>query len=75
MINKTDKKRSNQRFGNNLKRVRLQKCLTQLEVAIATDLDRSYISRIENGKARITYNLLKQLVVGLGIHSSELIEF
>jgi transcriptional regulator with XRE-family HTH domain len=75
MINKTDQKRSNQVIGNNLKRVRLQKSLTQAEVAIATCLDRSYVCRIENGKARITYNLLKQLVVGLEIHSSELIEF
>lgn len=75
MINKESRKRSNQEIGNNLKRVRLQKGLTQAEVAIMTDLDRSYICRIEKGKARMTINLLKQLVVGLKIKSVDLTNF
>jgi transcriptional regulator with XRE-family HTH domain len=73
MIDKESRKRSNQEIGSNLKRVRLQKGLTQAEVAIMTDLDRSYVCRIEKGKARLTINLLRQLVVGLGIKSSDLI--
>lgn len=46
-----------------------------MEIALDTNLNESYISRIETGKARITFNLLGQLCKGLKIHSSELIEF
>jgi transcriptional regulator with XRE-family HTH domain len=65
----------NNRFGRNLKKLRLKKGLTQMEIALDTNLSEAYISRIETGKARITFNLLGQLCKGLKIHSSELIEF
>ena len=73
MINKESRKQSNQEVGSNLKKIRLQRGLTQAKVAVMTNLDRSYICRIEKGKARITFSLLRQLVVGLGIKSGDLI--
>jgi transcriptional regulator with XRE-family HTH domain len=75
MLSNADYNRSNQIIGENLKRVRLQMGLTQTEVAIITNLDRSYICRIEKGKARVTFNLLRQLVIGLKIKSADLINF
>jgi len=73
MINKESRKQSNQEVGSNLKKIRLQRGLTQAKVAVMTNLDRSYVCRIEKGKARITFSLLRQLVVGLGIKSGDLI--
>lgn len=64
----------NKRIGYNLRKIRLQKGLMQIDVAVATDLDRTYISKIETGKARITCTLLWQLVKGLEITSIDLIE-
>lgn len=75
MISKEDYHRSSRKVGRNLRRIRLQKGLKQIEVAIVTGLNRTYISRIETGKASITENLLYVLCKGLKIRSSELIEF
>jgi transcriptional regulator with XRE-family HTH domain len=66
---------ASKRMGRNLKKLRHKKGLTQMEIALDTNLSEAYISRIETGKARITFNLLGQLCKGLKIHSSELIEF
>lgn len=62
------------RIGQNLKKLRLKKGLTQMEIALATNLSEAYISRIETGKARITFNLLSQLCRGIKIRSSKLME-
>lgn len=62
------------RIGHNLRKVRRQKGLMQIEVAVAADMDRSYISRIETGKARITFELLFRLVKSLEILSKDLLE-
>lgn len=61
------------KIGSNLRKIRLQKGLMQIDVAVATDLNRTYISRIETGKARVTLGLLYQLVQGLEITSNDLI--
>lgn len=61
------------KIGKNLKKIRLQKGLTQIDVAVAANLNRTYISRIESGKARVTYNLFFQLAKGLEITSMELL--
>ncbi len=62
---------SSKRTGRNLRKIRLQKHLGQIDVAVATDLDRTYISRIETGKARVTLALLYRLVRGLEVSSSD----
>ncbi len=64
----------NARIGRNLKKIRLQKNLTQMEVSVVTNLSRSYIGKIETGKARVTIGLLYILVKGLGITSSDLLD-
>jgi len=60
-------------FGRKLKRVRLQKGLMQIDVAVASDMNRTYISRLETGKARVTTAVLFRLARGLEIRSAELI--
>jgi len=68
------RKEINLKTGQNLKRIRKQQGLMQIDVAVATNLNSNYISRIETGKARITMSLLLQLVKGLGITSGDLLE-
>jgi len=46
----------------------------QIDVAVITDLPRTYISKIETGKARVTLSLMYRLVKGLEITSTDLIE-
>lgn len=60
-------------IGLNLRKVRLKKGLMQIDVAVATDFNRSYISRLETGKARITYLVFCRLIQGLEITPNELI--
>lgn len=67
-------KETSKKAGQNLKRIRLQKGMMQIDVAVATNLHRTYISRIENGKARVTINLLFRLIKGLNITSRDLLE-
>lgn len=71
MINHT---KTSSKIGRNLRKIRLQKGLMQVDVAVATDLNRTYISRIETGKARVTFALLCRLVKRLEITSEDLIE-
>ncbi len=63
-----------QQFGRNLRRFRRNHGYMQIDIAVATDIDRTYVSRIETGKARVTFDLILKLVRGLEITSKELIE-
>ena len=40
-----------ERFGKRLKKLRLQKNMKQIDLAVDTGFTRSHISRLENGKA------------------------
>ena len=65
---------SSRRTGRNLRKIRLQKGLMQIDVAVATNLHRTYVSRIENGRARVSFFLLCKIVRGLNITSDDLVE-
>lgn len=54
-------------IGRNLRTYRKSIGFFQVDVATAANLNRTYVSRIETGKARITYNLLVKLVRSLHI--------
>jgi transcriptional regulator with XRE-family HTH domain len=60
-------------FGKVLKQVREQKKLTQEHLAFATGIHVTHISRLENGRERITLPTLFNLAGALGIHPHELI--
>ncbi|MBF4227333.1 XRE family transcriptional regulator [Vibrio anguillarum] len=42
------------RFGDNLRRERKLKGISQDKLAISADIDRSYVGRIERGEVNIT---------------------
>jgi len=65
--------KDSRRIGQNLRKVRLRKGMMQIDVAVATDQNRTYISRIETGQARITICLLCHLVNGLEVTFQDLL--
>lgn len=59
-------------IGNNIRKHRLEKRLTQQYLANQTGLSGSEISRIENGKRNISLKLLLQIADTLGIPPAEI---
>lgn len=62
-------------FGENLKKIREQKGITQAQLAIDCDFDVSVISRIERGVVNTSLSNLKLISNALGIEIKELFEF
>jgi len=69
MMTKISKK-----LGQNLKRIREKKNMTQGDICRATGFDRGYVSRVENGEKNPTLLNLEKIAKALGIEPSELIK-
>ena len=54
-------------MGENIKKLRTQKGLSQADLASLLKVDKAYISRIENGKKNLTLNSLTKISVALGV--------
>ncbi len=63
-----------QRFGKKLKRIRLEKGLSQEALALSADIDRTYVPSIEKGKRNISITILEKLAKALGVTISQLLE-
>ncbi len=61
-----------QKFGNNLKRLRLEKGLSQEKLALNADIDRTYIPSIEKGERNVSIVIAEKLAIALNIPISEL---
>jgi transcriptional regulator with XRE-family HTH domain len=61
------------RFGLRLRDLRRSRGLTQLDMAIAFGIDRSYISDIECGKKGISLATLEVISLGFNIPLSDLL--
>ena len=62
------------KLGDNIKRIRTRKKMSQGDIARALDVDRGYISNIENGKKNPTLATIKKLADALGISAGELLK-
>ena len=62
-------------FGENVRRIRIAKGLTQLDLEAATGIDRGDISRIENGRMDIQFSSIIKLAEGLETTTSELFKY
>jgi len=62
------------KLGDNMKRIRTRKKMSQGDIARALDVDRGYISNIENGKKNPTLATIKKLADALGISADELLK-
>lgn len=60
-------------IGNELKAVRLQKNLTQLDVAKKAGINGNYYAKVERGEASLSVITLLKLVKALNIKSSDIL--
>lgn len=60
-------------FGIAIQRLRKQRGLSQERLALEADIDRRYMSDVENGKRNISLDIMERIAQQLGIKVSELI--
>lgn len=61
------------RFGDKVRRLRLRKGITsQMELALKTGLDRTYIGGIERGERNVALRNIEKLAKALGVSIEEL---
>lgn len=63
-----------QKFGNNMKKIRLKKNMSQGDICRSLKLDRSYISNIENGKQNLTISTMEKVAKVLGVNVGNLVK-
>jgi transcriptional regulator with XRE-family HTH domain len=62
------------KLGQNMKRIRTKKKMSQGDISRALEVDRGYISNIENGKKNPTLATLQKLADALGVSPDELLK-
>ena len=62
------------KLGNNIKRIRLKKGMSQGDICRATGMDRGYVSRVENGLKNPTISNLEKIAKALGVTPDELLK-
>ena len=63
-----------QRLGERISRIRKQKEISQDKLASFSDIDRTYIAKIENGKANPSFKVLMKIARGLKVKLSQLLQ-
>ena len=62
-----------EKLGKNIKKIRTKKGMSQGDICRALDMDRGYMSAIENGKKNITLAQAERLAKALNVSVSELL--
>ena len=62
------------RLGDNIKKIRTRKGMSQGDICRALDMDRGYMSAIENGKKNITISQLERLAQALEVSVDKLLK-
>ena len=60
------------RFGERIKKLRLNKGVSQEKFAISIDIDRTYYASVENGKRNISIVNIEKIAKGLDVSLEEL---
>ena len=60
------------RFGRRLRELRLERQLTQTDMAKRFGIDRSFISDVERGRKSISLPMLEVIAIGLNVSLSQL---
>jgi transcriptional regulator with XRE-family HTH domain len=63
-----------ERLGQNIKKIRARKKMSQGDVCRALNMDRGYMSAIENGKKNITIQQLERLARALEVSPDKLLK-
>lgn len=62
------------KLGENLKRIRMEKDITQGDIVRSLGMSRSFVSNIENGKTNPTLSTIAKLAKAIGVSIDELIK-
>lgn len=62
------------KLGENLKKIRTSKNITQTEFAEKLGVDKSFVSNIENGKTNPTLSTISNLAKALNVSTTELLK-
>ncbi|MCX6756085.1 MAG: helix-turn-helix transcriptional regulator [Candidatus Nomurabacteria bacterium] len=65
---------SAKKLGENMKKIRLAKGMTQGDICRALDVDRAYISNVESGNKNPTLSTITKLAKALGVSIDELLK-
>ncbi len=65
---------SAKKLGKNMKRIRLEKGMTQGDICRKLGLDRAYISNLESGNKNPTLATIEKLAKALGVLASDLVK-
>lgn len=65
---------ASKQLGQNLKRIRTAKDISQGDIARELDVSRGYISTIENGKTNPTLSTIARIAKALGVTNDELLK-
>jgi transcriptional regulator with XRE-family HTH domain len=65
---------SGKKLGENLKKLRIKKNLSQGDLAKKLEVDRAYISNIENGRMNPTLSTLEKIADALEISIKDLVK-
>lgn len=63
-----------QQLGNNLKRIRIRKGISQGDIARSLKVDKAFISNIEHGKTNPTLATIAKLAKAVGVAIEELMK-
>ncbi len=64
---------SAQRFGANIKKIRLGKNMSQSDICRLLNFDPAYMSNIENGKQNLTLSTMEKLASALNVTIDQLL--
>jgi transcriptional regulator with XRE-family HTH domain len=73
MPNQTQKCGAQLLFASNMKRIRLDKSLTQENVAEGASLHPNYVSSVERGERNISIGNIERIACALGVSMAELL--
>ncbi len=62
------------KLGENLKKIRTKKNITQTGLAETLGVDKSFVSNLENGKTNPTLSTITNLAQALGVSTKELLK-
>jgi len=62
------------KLGENLKKIRIKKNITQTGLAETLGVDKSFVSNIENGKTNPTLSTITNLAKALSVSTNELLK-
>ena len=65
---------SGKKLGENLRKLRLKKNMSQVDLANALNVDRAYISNVENGKQNLTLSTMEKVAKVLGVSVDQLLK-